>query len=169
MSTTFDVENTPLHIAAHKTNNSTSIRSLIRQGADLEATNKAGWTPLHIAVAENSYGKAKALLEAGANVNATIDRQEDDTALHLTAWTNNAKMARLLIAHGARLDMYGEMGTPLETANHFRAYRVASVIQKEIHKREQAYLTQIENRHALRRIVAYKRCFKHYAPVRTRV
>ena len=167
---TFDVENTPLHISAYKKQSLTVMETLIKQGgADLNAINKAGWTPLHIAVVEDSYEKAEMLLKAGANVNATIDRQEDDTALHLTAWTNNPKMARLLIAYGARLDMYGEMGTPLETANHFRAYQVARVIQKEIHKREQNYLKQVEHHYVLRRIISHKRYFKRYAPAKVRV
>ena len=132
----FNIQNTPLHLAAQKSGSIEGMESLIQRGADLNARNKAGWTPLHIAVAENSYDKAKMLLEAGADVNATIDRQEDDTPLHLVSWTDNVKMAQLLIKHGASLTMYGEDGTPLEAARRNGAKGVEHLIQRELKRRE---------------------------------
>jgi len=132
----FDIQNTPLHHAAQKSGSIEGMKILLQKGVDINARNRAGWTPLHIAVAENSYDKAKMLLEAGADVNATIDRQEDDTPLHLVAWTNSLKMAKLLLKHGASLTMYGEYGTPIEAAHHEGARKVESLLRIEAHRRE---------------------------------
>lgn len=161
----FDINNSPLHTATRSSGSIREMKSLLKGGADINARNNAGWAPLHIAVAENSYGKAKVLLEAGADVNATIDRQEDDTPLHLATWTDNAKMAQLLIKHGANLDLYGEDGTPLEAAHRNGAKRVKNLIQRELNRREKA--PRITARGA-ERIATHKWQFRLPCPDRMR-
>jgi len=76
----------------HSVNHSTDIeyvKSLISQGADVNAKNKSGWTPLHTAAAYKSNGEVlEYLLVNGADVNATNDFGE--TPLDL-ARTNEAR------------------------------------------------------------------------------
>ena len=167
MNKTHNPNDTPLHLATRSSCSLEVMSSLLQKGVNINARNKAGWAPLHIAVVENSYNKAKMLLEAGADVNATIPNQEDDTPLHLVAWTNNVKMAKLLIAYGANLNLYGEEGTPLETAHHYAANDVKRLIQAELYKRE-VRRARISARHP-QRIVTRKWCVKHYHPGRSYV
>ena len=56
------------------------VRQLIQDGADVNAKNKDGWTPLMIAVGNNPNPEVlKALLEAGAD--AKTKNNKDKTAL----------------------------------------------------------------------------------------
>lgn len=47
-------------------------RELIRRGANTEATDSLGLTPLLLAIVENQDDIAMMLMEAGVNVNATM-------------------------------------------------------------------------------------------------
>ena len=64
----------PLHIAC-LTNQTDVIKLLIKEGADLErkavAPDPGGGTPLHWAVFALNFNAVEAMLDAGANVNAT--------------------------------------------------------------------------------------------------
>ena len=46
------------------------IKVLLEHGADIEKPGPEGFRPLPLAIAENKYESAKALMEAGADVNA---------------------------------------------------------------------------------------------------
>ena len=93
-----------------------AIKALIRAGADPDAIDDHGNTPLHMAA--GWWGKtaqARALLEAAANVNAVND--SGSTPLHQAALRKNAGMVAMLIDAHADLfarDRYGM--TPLEVA-----------------------------------------------------
>ena len=93
-----------------------AIKALIRAGADPDAIDDHGNTPLHMAA--GWWGKtaqARALLEVGANVNAVND--SGSTPLHQAALRKNAGMVAMLIEAAAELfarDEYGK--TPLEVA-----------------------------------------------------
>ena len=50
------------------------VRLALNFGADLEAKDKRGWTPLHEASANDRVEVAKLLLERGADVNAKDSR-----------------------------------------------------------------------------------------------
>lgn len=56
-------------------------------------------TPLHFAAQSGNISIVRALLNAGADVNAR--NPQDITPLHLAAWDGNADIASLLIEHGA--------------------------------------------------------------------
>lgn len=134
--------NTLLHALARAKQRINLMEALIEKNANVNARNKAGWTPLHIAVVNGSYAKAKLLVEKGADVNAEIKEHDDDTPLHLASWQDDKKMAQMLIKQGADLSANGEEGTPLETAFNLRAYGVARSIIKELRKRKELTLTQ---------------------------
>jgi ankyrin repeat protein len=96
------MQETPLHIAQE-----TEIaRLLIQYGADPNARGGARvGTPLHAVAQRGNIAVATALLEAGADVNASNVLGE--TSLHLVA---TAEVARLLVRHGAALDALDHAG-----------------------------------------------------------
>jgi ankyrin repeat protein len=98
---------------------------LIQEGADVDARDKGGVTPLLLAASEHRVGidltdEIKLLLEAGADVDArpTAPGLDDYTPLHLVANMDvGIGPAELLLAHGADINAvtrYNE--TPLDRA-----------------------------------------------------
>jgi ankyrin repeat protein len=75
------------------------VRSLIKQGTDVNATRGDGLTALHVAVYADRLDVAEALLAAGAKATAT-DRY-GVTPLYLAAVNGNADIIRRLLAAGA--------------------------------------------------------------------
>ncbi len=72
-------------------------------------------SPLRFASERNADGAVKALLEAGADVNALS--ATGDTALHAAAQGGNVAMIQFLADHGAKLDVKNRAGfTPLDLA-----------------------------------------------------
>jgi ankyrin len=86
------------------------VRSLIRQGADVNASGVDGSTPLHRAVFADRLDVVSLLVKAGARVTAT-DRY-GVTALALACINGNAKMIRLLIEAGADPNAVDSAGEP---------------------------------------------------------
>ncbi|RYF89445.1 MAG: ankyrin repeat domain-containing protein [Caulobacteraceae bacterium] len=87
------------------------IRWLVEQGADLEATNTWGRTPLH-EHAGSWNGKVEVLLDLGADIHATDP--SGDTPLHKAATSAKPEAVRILLARGARADAVNRAGlTPL--------------------------------------------------------
>ncbi|XP_032465562.1 protein phosphatase 1 regulatory subunit 16A isoform X2 [Phocoena sinus] len=89
------------------------IRSLLQEGADLNAPGDHGATLLHIAAA-NGFGEAAALLlEHGASL-STKDRDGWEP-LHAAAYWGQVHLVELLVAHGADLNGKSLMEeTPLD-------------------------------------------------------
>jgi len=63
---------TPLHYAARSLCPSDTVAFLIENGANVEAVNKFGATPLHVAIGLNSIDAVRALLDKGANPLALV-------------------------------------------------------------------------------------------------
>lgn len=87
---------------------------LVEQGADLQATDTWGNTPLHNR-ARSISGNIKSLLELGADVH---DKSSSSgTPLHTAADAHNAENTSLLLAYGAQAGALNSSGyTPLEQA-----------------------------------------------------
>jgi len=89
------------------------VKSLLEKGADIEAKDNDGWTPLHWAAANGHTAVAKFLFEKGADVQA----KDNDglTPLHWAAAHGKTAVANLLIEKGADLDTKDSEGrTPLD-------------------------------------------------------
>lgn len=87
-----------------------AVRVLLDSGADVRAVarNAMRVEALHSAAAAHDAPIVLALLEAGADPNAR--QQVGFTALHEAASEGLDEMARLLVAHGARVDLATEDG-----------------------------------------------------------
>jgi ankyrin repeat protein len=107
-------DNTPLISACWGpgSNNwqATVANYLIDKGANVNAKNEIGATPLYFATKD--FDLTQRLLAKGADVN--IRAFGDYTPLHGTAAAGNLKVAKLLIDHGADPNTNGSLGTVLQ-------------------------------------------------------
>ena len=93
--------------------NMNDVFRLIQNGANVNAVDEYGWTPLMLAVAYNYNLVSKAdtsliLIGCGADVNA-VDRN-GWTPLMLASWNNRGYIARTLADLGADVDMKDKKG-----------------------------------------------------------
>ena|SRR5688572_24677706 len=98
-----DTSASALHWAAYN-NDLGAVRRLLDEGADPNAVNRFGVTPLHEAATVANAAMLKALLEAGGDANASFG--EGETVLMTAARTGDAASVRLLLEHGADADAY---------------------------------------------------------------
>ena len=90
---------TPLHLAA-QAGSAPIIALLAAHGAAVDAVTLTGATPLMFAAADGDPVSVKALLDAGANPNAT-ELARGQTPLMFAAAADRLDAARVLLAHGA--------------------------------------------------------------------
>ncbi|NAZ34551.1 MAG: hypothetical protein GU356_09810 [Pyrobaculum sp.] len=88
---------------------------LLEHGADLNAKNEGGWTPLHLAALNGRVDIVATLLEHGADPN--VQDKFGRTPLHLAASEGRVEVVRLLLERGADPNAKYEDGwTPLHVA-----------------------------------------------------
>ena len=87
--------------------------ALIKAGADAEARDPRGMTPLIIAVAASRYDVVTVLLDAGAHVNAQASGNV--TALHVAAGVGDIHMVRTLVLAGADVSLTTTDGSDAES------------------------------------------------------
>ena len=93
-----------------------------------------GRTPLHIVsdwpgFFPNGPRVAKALIDAGADVDARTDNEHDESPLHWTASSDDADIAKVLIEGGANIELAnGSIGTPLDNAIGYACWNVARLL-----------------------------------------
>ena len=115
------IANTPLHYLCRSTWSAAAdrlvcLRLLLDAGANLEAVDCNGHTPLHWCATEvRNVEIVSSLVEAGANVNAAADLGK--TALHFAASTGALACVKVLLAAGADINVRSVAGsTPLSNA-----------------------------------------------------
>ncbi|MCB9493728.1 MAG: ankyrin repeat domain-containing protein [Epsilonproteobacteria bacterium] len=107
----------PLHNAP----NHETAKLLIRAGADVNAEGGFSLSPFLCTIYDNDLEMFQFMLEHGADVNHSltcVDENEVRSApLHAAIHCENITMVKMLIDHGARLDMFDTLSqTPLHTA-----------------------------------------------------
>jgi uncharacterized protein len=79
------------------------IPLLLAAGADVDGTDRAGFTPLRFAAHDGRPAALTLLIDAGANVNATA--LDGNTALHRASANGHLAAIAVLLAAGARTDI----------------------------------------------------------------
>jgi serine/threonine protein kinase len=91
------------------------VKKLLKEGANVNAKGKYGWTPLHMAAKNGHIEVVKLLIENGAYVNAKGN--DGYTPLHDAAWNGHIEVVKLLIENGAYVNAESKYGrTPLHMA-----------------------------------------------------
>jgi ankyrin repeat protein len=94
------------------------LEELLSMGADIEALDAGGFTPLNTAVTSDSIEVADLLLQHGADLASPIGKTELP-CLHWVTQKGSTAMMRLLLKSSADADAFSaKYGTPLFLALH---------------------------------------------------
>ena len=104
---------------AAKQGNLEAVKQHLADGADVNAKDKYGLTPLHHAAWQGRNEIVELLIANGADVNAKD--VDGGTPLHYAAWQGRNEIVELLIAKGADVNAKDDVGkTPLDWAIKFK-------------------------------------------------
>ena len=117
-----------IHVAAIM-GNIEAVRQHLAAGADVNAKNQNGSTPLHLAPASGHKEIAELLIARGADVNAK--NKYGLTPLHFAAGYGRKETVELLIAEGADVNaQHDDGGTPLDWAIINKYTELADLLRK---------------------------------------
>lgn len=114
---------------------------LLAAGANIDAPDDDGNTPLMQAVFAGQFAAAHFLLARGANANAA--RKGGETVLHIAARAGDERLLRALFCHGAAQSIDARTGNFFQTPLH-----IAALSQEEVSARvllEMGARTDIQN------------------------
>ena len=103
---------TPLHRAAAPwatRHGHTTVLALIQAGAEVNATDRGEYTPLHYAARFGYTQEASVLIANGADVHAT--NRDGNSPLHMAAQAGHTKTALALIEKGANVNATNNSGS----------------------------------------------------------
>ena len=123
-------ENTPLHSAAYY-GDLEMVQVLLDYGVDVNSQNSFGYTPLDSASRDghrNDAGVARLLIAHGADPNSRDVL--GFTSLHRASDSGRIEIVRLLIEHGAKVEVKNDRGkTPLDVASGDKGRRLSNYCQ----------------------------------------
>jgi ankyrin repeat protein len=79
------------------------VKALLKAGVQPDSLSASRWRPLHEAVASGNPGMVDLLLQEGADANAVTHAGR--TPLHLSSSPNSLEIGKLLVKHGAKVDL----------------------------------------------------------------
>jgi len=91
-------------IKAVQNNDTTFVSAALKQGADVNGTDKENRSLLLIATNHYLFDMAKLLLQQGANVNQQANNK--DSAFLFAGATDQTELLKLYLANGARFDIF---------------------------------------------------------------
>lgn len=116
-----------IHDAARIGSGAEVAKILKENPAMRDARTGLGSTPLHLAATNSDVTAVKALLAAGADVNAKD--MDNNTPLHMAAYTNQVEATKVLLEAGADVNVVSSGGrTPMAMARKSRADEIAGLI-----------------------------------------
>jgi ankyrin repeat protein len=125
---------TPLHLAAEK-GYPQIAELLIEHNASPNRKDRTGNTPLYYATYNDHTQVMRMLIEAKGDVNQKI---REGTLLHLAAQRGSGEASRLLLKHGAKLEVKNANGhRPLDVAINNGNRGIADMITAEMIKRRE--------------------------------
>ncbi len=128
-ATTFDNNSTPLLLAC-RSDASEVAAHLIYKGANVNAQQKDGITPLHAAVFQENIQLVRLLLSKGAGVNVP-EKECGSTPLHVAVVQENIQLAELLLNKDANINAQEKDGsTPLHLAAYGNLHQFVSLFLK---------------------------------------
>ena len=134
-----DLGRTPLHLAVALSHNPSVVQLLVDAGAELEARDRHGSTPLHSAISNTNLSVIRALLDVGADVEARDRRGH--TPLHTTLFSamglfnrmnrgsHYAAVVQLLLDAGADMEAENSFGETVIESATFSSELPAAVVQ----------------------------------------
>ena len=115
---------------AAKEGNIEAVKKHLAAGADVNAKNEDGGTPLLRAAWGGHKEIAELLIANGADVNVKSGRTAT-TPLHLAAYKGHKEVVELVIAKGADVNAKGDAGdTPLDWAISRKRTETADLLRK---------------------------------------
>jgi ankyrin repeat protein len=116
----------------HLANDLELTKLLLDKGADVNARDAGGFTPLRVAIErKNDLELIKLLLAKGANINAKDSI--GNTPLHIAAALDRFEEVELLLQKGADVNAKNDDGkTPLNLAVAYRNPRIITIIQRKM-------------------------------------
>ena len=110
------------------------VEFFLAMNADVNAMDEGGHTPLHVAVQGDNLELVEYLIGMGANVDAA----QKGRSVPLTL-VDRPKMAKLLVAHGARIDIRDSLGrTPLYFFVDCGRLDIIRTVFEELERQERA-------------------------------
>ena len=99
--------NISLH-AAVRFGDLAKVENILEDGADVDAKDRGGYTPLYYAIWNEDKDTIKLLVAKGADVSFTP--KDDYPPLHYAVWNDDMELAELLVNNGAKFDAKDRYG-----------------------------------------------------------